>query len=102
MYCLSQGTEDRAVPISYAVHSMNRINDFGKSVNLTSNVTRLVGEQHLLLTADVMTHIETYISNRANGTTRFLVTLVKELTDSFSKLTTDMNLRSLFGRNTTA
>lgn len=100
--CLSQGTEDKAVPLSYAVHSVNRINAFGKSVNLTSDVTRLVGEEHLLVTADVMTHIETYISDRANGTTRFLVSMVKDLTESFSKLTTGMNMRSLFRSNATA
>lgn len=85
-----QGTEDTAVPLSYAVQSANRINNFGQPFNLTANLTRLVGAGHLLVTPTVMTAFEEYISQRAPGTIRFLIQLVQNLTDTFSGINKQM------------
>lgn len=81
-----QGTEDTAVPIQLAVRSANIINTFGRSVNLTANLTRLQGQEHMLVTPRVMNAIEEYVSERAEGTVRFLTTMVNDLSDSFQSV----------------
>lgn len=94
-----KGTSDDAVPISLAIRTKNRITDFGRSLNLTVNFTRLVDQGHLLITPVVMSGIEDYVSTRARGTTRFLVELVDDLTQTFSDLNDRMerSSRILFG-----
>lgn len=83
------------MPLSYAVLTANRINNFGQPFNLTANLTRLVGEGHLLVTPYVLTAIEEYISSRATGTTRFLVRLVNDLTKTFAALNKRMESNPL-------
>lgn len=91
-----KGTNDDAVPLSLAIRTKNRITDFGSSLNLTVNLTRLVDQGHLLITPVVMTSIEDYVSTRVHGTTRFLVELVDELTQTFSDLNDRMKRSSRF------
>lgn len=88
-----QGTDDEAVPISYAEKSVDRINTFGQAFNLTANLTVISGGSHLLLTAEVLSSMEEYVSTRSKGRTRFLVRLVQDLTKSFQSLNDGMGDR---------
>lgn len=83
------------MPLPFAVQTANRIDNFGASVNLTANLTRLVGAGHVLVTPYIMTAIEEYISSRATGTTRFLVQLVNDLTETFAALNRRMESNPL-------
>lgn len=77
------GTDDKAVSISQAVDAVNGINEFGKTINLTADINRLEGQGHVLVTPAVMESMETYIQTRAPGTSRYLLKLVADLTESF-------------------
>lgn len=90
-YMHQQGTEDVVVPIPYAWRSAQSINKFGESANLTANLTRLVGDGHLLVNDLVMNGLEEYVSQRAEGTTRFLISLVSNLTKSFASINSDVS-----------
>lgn len=79
------------VPIFYASRAASFINNFGKSANLTANLTRLEGEGHLLMNDVVMNGLEEYVSQRAEGTTRFLASLVADLTDTFASINKDVS-----------
>lgn len=74
----------------YAWRSANAINTFGEDVNLSANLTRLLGSGHLLVNGRVMNAMEEYISERATGTTRFLLELVSNLTISFGSVNNEI------------
>lgn len=74
-----KGTEDTAVSFEYAELSAERI----RQMNVTANFTSIVGAGHVILDTLVVEIIETYIFERAPGTTEFLRTMVADLTDTF-------------------
>lgn len=75
-----KGTEDTAISFEYARLSAQRI----RQMNVTVNFTSLAGEGHVILDKVVIEIIETYIFERAPGTTQFLKAMVSDLTDTFS------------------
>lgn len=85
-----QGTDDEAVPISYAEKSVDRINTFGQFLKITANLTVIPGGGHLLFTSDVLSSIEEYVSIRSKGRRRFLIHLVQDLTKTFQSLNEGM------------
>lgn len=71
-----------AVPIAYARQGARKLKSIGQPVNFTV----LKGEPHLILNVKVISAIENFIIDRANGTSRYLKTLVNDLTDTFDGL----------------